>query len=110
MPPNPSLLILLVIAIASCSIVGAANNEKIGKPHSTVLQLTSNNFDDYIQDPANGLWLLDFYAPWSVVRYLQHAFRSAQWQILFTLSSSNFYTGAVIAKSLLRCWMPLLLF
>jgi len=61
------IIFLLIVVIASCSSVNAAqNNEqnKIGKPHSTVLQLTSSNFDTYIQDPANGLWLLDFYAPW----------------------------------------------
>jgi hypothetical protein len=61
------IIFLLIVVIASCSSVNAAQNneiKKIGKPHSTVLQLTSSNFDDYIQDPANGLWLLDFYAPW----------------------------------------------
>jgi hypothetical protein len=65
MDPHPLFLLLLVIGIASQpSSVRASPSGEVGKPHSTVLHLTSSNFDDYIQDPANGLWLLDFYAPW----------------------------------------------
>jgi len=37
---------------------------EIGKPHSTVITLKDNNFDDHLKDPANGLWLVKFYAPW----------------------------------------------
>jgi len=35
-----------------------------GEPHSTVQTLTKENFDEALNDPANGLWLLKFYAPW----------------------------------------------
>lgn len=36
-----------------------------GTPHSEVVELNSNNFESTVkQDPANGLWLLKFYAPW----------------------------------------------
>lgn len=35
-----------------------------GQPHSTVQTLTKDNFDEALNDPANGLWLLKFYAPW----------------------------------------------
>jgi len=35
-----------------------------GTPHSTVQILTEDNVDDALNDPANGLWLLKFYAPW----------------------------------------------
>lgn len=41
--------------------VGAA---EIGKPHSTVITLKGSNFDEHLEDPANGLWLVKFYAPW----------------------------------------------
>ena len=37
---------------------------EIGTPHSTVVDLTSDTFDDHLSDPANGLWFLKFYAPW----------------------------------------------
>jgi hypothetical protein len=32
-----------------------------GQPHSTVQTLTKHNFDEALNDPANGLWLLKFY-------------------------------------------------
>jgi len=32
--------------------------------HSTVQTLKESNFDDALADPANGLWLIKFYAPW----------------------------------------------
>lgn len=35
-----------------------------GRAHSTVVTLTTSNFDDHISDAANGLWFLKFYAPW----------------------------------------------
>ena len=44
----------------------AAGNQaaEIGQPHSTVITLTTKTFQKHIDDPANGLWLLKFYAPW----------------------------------------------
>ena len=41
-----------------------AQAAEIGKPHSTVITLTAKTFDEHINDAANGLWLLKFYAPW----------------------------------------------
>mmetsp|Transcript_3859 Transcript_3859/g.5251 ORF Transcript_3859/g.5251 Transcript_3859/m.5251 type:complete len:462 (+) Transcript_3859:65-1450(+) len=35
-----------------------------GKPHDTVQILTGENFEEAVNDPANGLWFLKFYAPW----------------------------------------------
>lgn len=32
--------------------------------HSSVQDLTTENFDTALADPANGFWLLKFYAPW----------------------------------------------
>eukprot|EP00586_Coscinodiscus_wailesii_P003666 CAMPEP_0172488576 /NCGR_PEP_ID=MMETSP1066-20121228/18170_1 /TAXON_ID=671091 /ORGANISM="Coscinodiscus wailesii, Strain CCMP2513" /LENGTH=451 /DNA_ID=CAMNT_0013255889 /DNA_START=169 /DNA_END=1524 /DNA_ORIENTATION=+ len=32
--------------------------------HDSVQKLTEKNFDEALADPANGLWLLKFYAPW----------------------------------------------
>ena len=54
---------LLVILLAS--ILGTLSTaEEIGKPHSTVIHLKDKDFDAHLNDPANGLWLLKFYAPW----------------------------------------------
>ena len=55
------LLSLLLPAVTAIAAVGAA---EIGKPHSTVIVLNGKNFDDHLNDSANGLWLLKFYAPW----------------------------------------------
>lgn len=55
------LLAISLLAVGSITIVSAA---EIGKPHSTVITLKEKNFDDHLNDPANGLWLLKFYAPW----------------------------------------------
>jgi protein disulfide-isomerase-like protein len=52
--------LLLLSALCGIHIQAA----EIGKPHSTVITLTATNFDEHIKDPANGLWLLKFYAPW----------------------------------------------
>lgn len=38
--------------------------EAYGKPHATVQTLTALNFQRALEDPANGLWFLKFYAPW----------------------------------------------
>ena len=34
---------------------------KTGQPHSTVQTLTKETFDEALNDPANGIWLLKFY-------------------------------------------------
>ena len=40
-----------------------------GTPHDKVIDLTDETFDDIVTtDPANGLWLLKFYAPWLVLK------------------------------------------
>ena len=57
------MIIIRSLAIFAAAFVGAEAAE-IGKPHSTVVSLTTTTFDDHINDPANGLWLLKFYAPW----------------------------------------------
>ena len=52
------LLSLLVVFLSTVSVSAA------GTPHSSVQTLTKSNFREAIQDPANGLWILKFYAPW----------------------------------------------
>lgn len=56
-------LFLLFIALVS-AVCAAPPPLKTGKPHSSVQILGQNNLHQAIQDPANGLWLLKFYAPW----------------------------------------------
>mmetsp|Transcript_35325 Transcript_35325/g.63639 ORF Transcript_35325/g.63639 Transcript_35325/m.63639 type:complete len:466 (+) Transcript_35325:259-1656(+) len=57
-----SLICSLVIPISLLGTI--VRTAEIGKPHSTVIILKEKNFDDHLNDPANGLWLLKFYAPW----------------------------------------------
>ena len=52
---------LLLLAAMLCLL---SNGAQIGQPHSTVIKLKASNFDEHINDPSNGLWLLKFYAPW----------------------------------------------
>ena len=65
----PSLFIRTLLLISFFAITLAA--EKVGEPHSTVVKLNESNFDDHLNDPANGLWLLKFYAPWYVSRKMK---------------------------------------
>jgi protein disulfide-isomerase A1 len=46
------------------SLLTTTTAAEIGKPHSTVITITATKFYDNLKDPANGLWLLKFYAPW----------------------------------------------
>mmetsp|Transcript_46 Transcript_46/g.111 ORF Transcript_46/g.111 Transcript_46/m.111 type:complete len:491 (-) Transcript_46:413-1885(-) len=58
---RPPTIVIAVCLLRAAAVVGAA---EIGKPHSSVITLGEKNFDDHLNDPANGLWLLKFYAPW----------------------------------------------
>ena len=86
---------------------------EIGKPHSTVIPLTSKNFDKYIEDPANGFWLIKFYAPWQVsfLRSLSSLFYVVFLSIYATCAVLSIYlnmhspSGVVTAKSLPPFWI-----
>ena len=58
-----SLLLALLLSTFQQKHVAAATESDIitGKPHTTVQALTETNFDQALNDPANGLWLLKFY-------------------------------------------------
>lgn len=48
-------------------LISATYGIEKGAPHGIVIDLTDDTFDDLVtSDPANGLWLLKFYAPWLV--------------------------------------------
>jgi hypothetical protein len=48
-------------------LISATYGIEKGAPHGTVIDLKDETFDDLVtSDPANGLWLLKFYAPWLV--------------------------------------------
>jgi thiol-disulfide isomerase/thioredoxin len=38
--------------------------QTIGAPHQKVVSLTSTDFEQYLNDPVNPVWILKFYAPW----------------------------------------------
>ncbi|KAL7538139.1 hypothetical protein ACHAWF_006007 [Thalassiosira exigua] len=66
-----ALALLLSIATGSTARTGASGGRtavaeaaSMGVPHSTVVKLHEKNFDVQLSDPANGLWLIKFYAPW----------------------------------------------
>ena len=56
--------LLLLAAFFVTLLVGNAEAADLGTPHATVVKLRTKDFDDHLKDPANGLWLLKFYAPW----------------------------------------------
>lgn len=55
---------MLARLMAMLLTVGAVDVHAYGKPHTTVQTLTTHNFQRALEDPANGLWFLKFYAPW----------------------------------------------
>jgi len=54
----------MIFGLLLAALCLSSSGAKIGQPHSTVIKLTASNFDEHINDPSNGLWLLKFYAPW----------------------------------------------
>ena len=50
-----ALLVLLAPAVLA-----------FGTPHESVVVMTTQNFSTLLEDPANGLFLIKFYAPWYV--------------------------------------------
>lgn len=54
-----NLVTAILLAVSSYTTIVSCN-----KVHSTVQELTEANFDSALEDPANSLWFLKFYAPW----------------------------------------------
>jgi hypothetical protein len=60
-----SLVVVVLLPVVVLLAARAAGTEVAGRPHSSVVKLTSENYDEYVTgDDANGLWFLKFYAPW----------------------------------------------
>lgn len=57
-------LLALAPALPTVAVASAASGSGRPVPHSSVVKLTEKDFDRRLHDPANGLWLLKFYAPW----------------------------------------------
>jgi hypothetical protein len=55
------------------SLTKVALGFQTGEPHSTVQTLNKHNFDQALNDPANGLWLLKFYGMCSMFNVVQCA-------------------------------------
>ena len=55
---------VLSLAAAMLLLTVSSSALETGTPHSTVQPLTKEHFRQAIEDPANGLWFLKFYAPW----------------------------------------------
>jgi len=65
----------ILVSLVLLSVVANANDEKEqglqsyyvkGTPTKSVIALNETSFQEAIQDPANPLWFLKFYAPWYV--------------------------------------------
>ena len=54
----------------------SSSNDGIGSPHSTVIDLTNDAFDEYLSDPSNGLWFLKFYGAFCAIYILYSCFFS----------------------------------
>ncbi len=59
-----SAISALALAAAESSAEGGGDSNGGGTPHDSVQTLTGTTFDTALNDPANGLWFLKFYAPW----------------------------------------------
>jgi hypothetical protein len=64
--PISLVVVIVLLPVVALLAIGAAGAEVVvGRPHSSVVKLTSENYDEYVTgDDANGLWFLKFYAPW----------------------------------------------
>ena len=47
--------------LSTCLLSYSTDNIMSGKPHNVVKSLDGTNFDEAINDPANGLWFIKFY-------------------------------------------------
>lgn len=56
--------LVALLMLFSFTTTTSALDTRTGTPHSSVQVLTKDNFLKAIHDPANGLWLLKFFAPW----------------------------------------------
>ena len=57
--------IVKLLCLVSSLLLPVTSAISVGKPHDSVQSLTASNFRPAIQeDAANGLWLLQFFAPW----------------------------------------------
>ena len=56
-------MMLLAVATTMLSVASAAE-ASWGTPHDKVIALNGSNLQSSIDDPANPLWLLKYYAPW----------------------------------------------
>jgi hypothetical protein len=66
----PFLQLLAFVLLSTSSLVLSSDTTTTtGKPHSTVQVLTEKNFDDALNDPANGLWLLKFYGEYDEYKF-----------------------------------------
>ena len=55
---------VVLFAIIGFDIIRVANSFDVGQPHEAVVTLDASNWKTAINDPANPLWLLKYYAPW----------------------------------------------
>lgn len=56
--------VILSLLCFSHLATAAEEEHKYGTAHKSVVHLTTSNFQTMLEDPANGLFLLKFYAPW----------------------------------------------
>ena len=62
--PVPSARLIVTAAInlkTPPAAAATATATALGEAHTSVQVLTGDNFDEALNDPANGLWLLKFY-------------------------------------------------
>jgi hypothetical protein len=64
------LLVQLTLLVHPSWCSGQEDEFVPGSVVNKVVPLGHNNFKQAIEDPANPLWLLKFYAPWYVQQFL----------------------------------------
>jgi len=61
---SSSVIGTLLPLICGFLLIVQSHGIETGKPHDSVQILTNDNVEAALNDPANGLWMLKFYAPW----------------------------------------------
>jgi hypothetical protein len=68
----PKLLFFLFLLCQTLVLSNAVTddaNDTTGKAHTTVQIITQSNWDQVLNDPANGLWLLKFYGKYEMIYF-----------------------------------------
>jgi len=97
----PKLLFFLFLLCQTLVLSNAVTddaNDTTGKAHTTVQIITQSNWDQVLNDPANGLWLLKFYGKYEMIYfyfYFIHNTREILHDMVLTFYSLSLFVSSL---------------